>query len=409
MTSHLPRFFIPSRHDAEVALHDEPLTHVVDTFVLEQSGRHALDVVVGVTRRGQLGFAHGHDVAQRLTEAARAQLHVHELACPNKRVIAADGLALFALQLVEHITDPANINDPVCLYGTLHSLSLDAPSPQALRGQLTITRGDFLQGFVSARSWAFRYASQLRSESLGMHLMVPAARVEELQQGRGVVLVYPLAPIEVADDDMDNSAIVEQLLADALIAMRVDLERREAERGTLARWFGGSHARALTFPTGATHDALLARAQEALRLLPSWPDARSVALSQRVHAAPHAANHVAPPPRPVHRGGPRIPHEPAGSAPAATRAPATANPDEPPAWMEDFLRDHRTEGAHVQYSAVARAPRAASKSVATSTSAQPDWMSDFTSAPVPPAPTSEPIEDKQNATRPAWMDDFEDE
>jgi hypothetical protein len=405
----LPRYFVPSEAHARVsAAARGPLVHCADSFRLLSGGRSE-DVIVGVDRTGELSYATGAAHTE-LSEQARRELGVHELLCataqrPHARTISAERLFLFEMEFLEQVSG-RELNQPVYAYGTLLGPIASEVSTR-IRGQLTLTRADLLEGFAIGSAFAFRCADALGRTRSVHHALLPAARAEEIAQGRDVLLAYPLPPAELAEEDLENAAIVQLLVAELVQGLRKDLEREERARGLLQKWFGADRATSLAEPENADFAASMGLVDAALRCIPAWPSARASALRARIvdesALAGRATTHARPQ---VTQKAPDARSEAASPAPSAVqaavapRAPLWKKPgDAPPDWTRDFLPEqHRNDPAANFVSW--KAPRSAKKPPDGT-----DWMDDFRAS----AQSDDAASGHEKATRPDWMRDFDDE
>jgi hypothetical protein len=345
----LPRHFVASRTPAEQAV--GPIVRLLDTFEL-QTHDATLEVVVGVDEGGRLVCSIGGD-HPTLTPAARAELTVQDMVTPSRRrVIEAEALFFFELQLVEQAADTPGRNDPVFLYGTLVT-----PEGERLNGQLTQSRADLLEGFVSARRWAFGRC---------FHALLPAERDEAIADGRGLVLAYPVMPADVWDSTASNEGLVSHLLFDLLDGLRRDILRDDARRGLLAKLFVQSDAHRVQLAAKSV-EAWLDSARAALTLFEGWPSPRAKQLRARVRpfAGPVSVR-AAPPPRPT-----------TPPAPTPQRAPTRDT-----SWVNDFLSAHGgtprlTTGDHSGSWNDDFKSFEEPKQSADGSSDRPEWMKDF--------------------------------
>jgi hypothetical protein len=425
----LPRYFVRSDSPPGAGARSE-LAHCADSFRLF-SRAASLEVVVGVDRAGELAYTTGPARAN-MSERALRELSVHELLCssekrPPARAIQAERLFLFEMEFLEQVAGP-ELNQPVYAYGTLIGPIVDETPAARVRGQLTLTRADLLEGFAIGREFAFRCAAEGTGAHAVYHALLPGGRAEDIAEGRDVLLAYPLAPTELAEENLENAAIVQLLVAELVEALRKDLSREERGRGLLEKWFGTSRAAQLVSPETLDFSASMELAAMALRYMPEWPSARSRALRTRIVPEDTLDGLVRSPARiggeftpSMHGAGNQTRAEPASapapqaaltSAPAPqaalpTRAARWKKPaDAPPAWTRDFLPEqHRADPAasYVTW----KAPRSTKKLPDSS-----EWMDDFRA----PAQSSgaagareQSASENEKATRPDWMRDFDDE
>lgn len=412
-----PRYFVPSRARAEAqpsSSAPSPLAHCADSFHLI-SGGTTQEVIVGVDRAGELGYALGaeHD---GLSEQALRELGVHELSCasagrPAARALHAERLFLFELEFLEQVSGQ-DLNQPVYAYGTLIGPLASGNASARVPGQLTMTRADLLEGFALGSAYPFRCAEALGGARAVHHALLPGSREEETAQGRDLVLAYPLAPAELSEEDLENGAIVQLLVAELVSGLRKDLEREERARGLLQKWFGSDRAATLTEPETPDFAASMALVTAALRCIPEWPSPRARALRARLASEPlPSARLKSEPARPAARSlSPALTPAPPAVAAPAPRAPLWKKPgDAPPDWTRDFLPAQHQDDPAASY-VTWKAPRAAKKLPRDT-----DWMEDF-HAPAQSGDANEAAEREENpqqraerATRPDWMRDFDDE
>jgi hypothetical protein len=425
----LPRFFVSKGDPPELL---DPLddglqpVHALDVFRIGAPHLEPQEWIVALDSAGALRPLPA-SWRPRLPEVVQGELACHELSGAPGRMLEVCELFFFDVRLAEQAGAVPGLNDPVYLYGTLYGPCRGVPEPDTWRveGQLTVTRADVLEGLVRGAPLAFRYPGELGRLSCCYHMMLPADREEEIHQGKGIVLAYPLLPPDLALDGAANEALVKQLLFDLLNALKEDLESQalahplrgvvlpvpsraflEAElkaqgykvqgdsalppagsqaglRGFLATVFGSFAGRRLTLPPEGTVDDFLALARRALQGLPGWPTERDVALRARIHplsSGPRPPLQSPPAPRPQ----PRTP---------TARAPAPP-PQGPPPWVQDFVRSHRPAGSPP--------PRVTSSYGGSSA---PEWMKDFEPRPAAPKPARKPS--GPGPARPAWMEDFD--
>lgn len=445
----LPRYFVartaapsPDRSQ-DLSLTPE---HVLDTFFIGSRHLEEREWVVAVDLLGQLQFLPAAQHAS-LPESVQHELAFNEISNANRgRLIEATEVFLFDLQLLEQPAGTPGWNDPVYLYGRLYG-----PYPESageaqdgIEGQLTLTRGDLLQGLVDEAASAFRCAGTGIAADQSrrcFHLLLPGDAEEEIRRGAGLILAYPLLPAELITTDVSNEIVVSQLLHDLLSALQEDLEREQVEhplrrmtlpvpsrasleqqlrsqgyeiegdtarrkadagegfKGLLASVFGALMSDSLELPTEAEVDELLELAKRVLMSLPGWPSPRSRALRDCVKPAParHKVRPALLPPRTPQLSAPLPPVQP----PRPVR-----RSNEPPVWMKDFISAHQQPDAPP--------PRLTSTTVLKPhtvpanpdlSRTEPEWVKDFEQPP----PVKQPDEAKKQrqSDRPGWMDDFE--
>ncbi len=345
------------------------------------------------------------------------------------RTLDSSHVYVFYLEALEQPPETPGLNDPVYLYGTLYGPypSSSSESARGIDGQLTVNRMDLLAGLVDSAKFAFNYQSVGNETQRCFNLLLPGDREEEIAQGKGLVMAYPLMPAEVVMGEPWNEIVVSGLIYDVLSALKEDLEKEKINhplrsttlpvpnrawleqqlesngysiKGNIATRLPGANtgipkmlSYALghlikdktTLPPQGTIDDFIAIAETTIHNLQGFPPTRLKALRNRVRAVSAEARAQGSraktaPPRPV-----RIP---AGQAfPAQMgNAPAAKKVD----WMQDFISKHRTQGAGETRlttmsglaSSRAAEPTKKPAKAETKLNAKPSWMSDFESQPV---------------------------
>jgi hypothetical protein len=425
------------------------VAHAVDLLVLASPAGDAREWVIGTDALGSLLAVPASERAQ-LPASVQAQLAHHEVASGRRpRQLAARGLFLFAVELAEHPASDEGLNDPVYLYGTLSGPWGEAGA-QRVPGQLALTRGDLLEGFVQGAPHAFRYAAppERGEPPRAFHALLPGDRPELLAEGEGLVLAYPVVPAELQEGHAANGAQVASLLHDVLLQLQEDVRkgggggplaalaslalpvpsralaiaeleldgwsvqgdvatRRSGRRGLagkVADWLGERMA----VPREAPPSEFLSLAGQALSALPGWPGEAQRALRARVHRGGAGAPATGPAPRAA----------PAPMRPVPPRAPAA--PARKEDWMRDFLAVHAPAGGPPpRLTRMRQAPaRPAPPAPRGPGAPRPEWLADFAPpqqgaapahAPRPAAPAAAaPAAAAPAAAAPEWMKDFED-
>ncbi len=318
----LPRYFVSrSGEQNSGGTSDEafPPDHIVDSFFM--GARHLVEseLAVAVDAAGNLQILAPE--SDELSETIQTELAYHEMSGGRTRLIEASEFYLFQLELLEQPAGTPGWNDPVYLYGTLY-----VPYPGAkmrlarVEGQLAITRGDLLEGLIQSADYAFRYsnANVNGPPPRCFHLILPADREEEIQQGMGIAIAYPLLPEGLSLADSSNEIVIKQLLYDVLSALKDDLERErishflrsmiipvpsrflleqqlqsqgysiegdkaikkaavgEGFKGFLAGVFGSLMSESLEMPPEADVEQFLEISRRALNALPGWPTPRAI-------------------------------------------------------------------------------------------------------------------------------------
>lgn len=378
-----PRYFLSAN---PVDTGKTPLSAILDLFWLSPPGGRPELVMVAVDLQGYLRLLPAQpDDAQGL-EAELAQLEL----LVKPRCIQARELWLFSLQGLETATNVHGLNDPVNAQGTLVGPFPQVAGPLCASGQLCVTRADILEGVQLGFPWGIPVQTA-EGPSRCLHLPLPGEGAEHLQEGRGVILAYPMLPAELAPADRANESMVLELLHLVLSGIQADMQSEgvahplaqnilavpdraalvaawEAEgfvmegvqaiRRPKGRGFLGSLASALAkperriIPEQAHLQELMAQAAQVCQALPDWPDARSQALRRRITKsliAPPLISQkpeIQPPPAPVYRRAQpewqsdfEAPQTPINKEPPPpNKRPAQKVPAQGkrPAWMDDF-------------------------------------------------------------------------
>lgn len=453
MSRTLPRYFV-GRADAQSPGRSPDVslspTHILDSFFTGSRHLEEREWIVAVDIFGGLQFLPDTQRAS-LPEPVQHELAFNEISNANPgRLIEASEVFLFDLQLLEQPAGTPGWNDPVYLYGRLYGpYPESAGEPQGgVEGQLTLTRGDLLQGLVGEAAGAFRCAGTGVAADQArrcFHLLLPGDAEEEIRRGAGLILAYPLLPAELITYDVSNEIVVSQLLYDLLSALKEDLEREQAEhplrrltlpvpsraaleqqlrsqgyeiegdtarrkvdagegfKGLLASVFGALMSDSLELPPEAEVDELLDLAKRVLMSLPGWPSPRARALRDCVKPAP-ARRKVHPAPLP-----PRTPQLGAPLPPVRPPHPARRS-NEPPEWMKDFISAHQQLDSPPPRltSTTVLKPHTVSAKITDSSRTEPEWLKDF-EQPLPAKQPDEAKKQRQSSEpgRPEWMDDFE--
>jgi hypothetical protein len=453
----LPRYFIGRSNallDGDSPGEFLPPDHIIDSFFI--GGRHLVEreLAVVVDSLGNLQALPLDDV-DTLPATPRTELAYHEMSGRGqRRLLEAAGFFLFRLELLEQPTGAPGWNDPVYLYGTLFGPwpATDRNQAAGIQGQLTITRGDLLEGLVRGAGHAFRYrgsGGDGNQDVRCFHLLLPGDREEEIRRGSGIVLAYPLFPAELILTDFSNEFVVSQLLYDILSALKEDMEREqivhplrstvlpvpsrmtleqqlvaqgyeikgaaavkktgagEGFQGFLATVFGSLMSERLELPPEGGVDDFLNLAGGTLNALPGWPSQRIVELRSCVKPVPAAAYRNAFARRAAEAPQIRIPKP--NVIQQRTQVQPVSPAAEPPDWMQDFITAHREPGApppRLTSTAALKRKSISTKSADTGAH-ELEWMKDF--APhAPHAADKHRKPDKSEAqAKPEWIDDFE--
>lgn len=374
------------------------------------------------------------------------------------RTLDSSHVYLFYLEALEQPPETPGINDPVYLYGTLYG-PFPAPSGESARGipgQLTINRMDLLAGLVDSAKYAFNYQSVSSGSQTQrcFNLLLPGDREEEIAQGKGLVMAYPLMPAEVVMGEPWNEIVISGLVFDVLSALKEDLEKEKvnhplrtatlpvpnrtwvvqqletngwAVKGNVATRLPGATMGMnkmlsmalgtllkdkMTIPPQGNIDDYIELAEMTIRNLPGFPPSRLKVLRNRVRP-------VSPEARAQGSRAKTAPVQPARTPKGQTFPAQMGNA--PPAkkadWMQDFIAGHRPSGTGetrlTTMSGLANnrpaKPPIAVKKAETKLNAKPDWMSDFDAPQVGKENIKPEAQErkKEKKEENSWMNDFE--
>ena len=436
----LPKYFLSRAGEPNPARQPQSPAHVVDCFRLSNSYTVGQEWIVATDSLGNLqALADGNRA--NLPAEVQTELAWFEMSGYGKRQIEAAEIYLFYLQVMEQLPEAPGLNDPIYLYGTLFGPYPSASPVAGIEGQLTITRADLLEGMLLGANFAFRFSGNGDGPPRCFHLALPAAGEEEIRQGRGIVIAYPLLPPELIVTDVTNELFTCRLIYDTLAALKEDaaeeqihhplnqitlpvpsramLEqqlqtegyeikddkavrkfRRDGEEsGLLSTVLGVLLNESLKLPPEGRPEDFVDLARLTLQGLPGWPTGRALALQNRIKSAPAVSGHrtITPPP---------VPPQAAYSRPKLPPPPKSLN-DDPPSWVQDFIINH-------QGSNTAK-PHLTSYSPHDTNS--PDWMKDFADNAIPSV--NRKTSNETNASHqsqakavtkhnpPDWMEDFD--
>ncbi|HQR35422.1 MAG TPA: hypothetical protein PLK30_21970 [Blastocatellia bacterium] len=436
-----PKYFQSRAGAPNPARQPQAPAHVVDCFRFSNHYTAGQEWIVATDSLGNLR-ALADDNRNNLPAQVQTELAWFEMSGYRKRQIEATELYLFYLQVLEQLPEAPGLNDPIYLYGTLFGPYPSASPVAGIEGQLTITRADLLEGMLIGAEFSFRFAGNGKGTPRCFHLPLPADSDEEIRQGRGVVLAYPLLPPELILTDVANELFCCRLLYDTLTALKSDAEEekishplnqitlpvpsralleqqlqaegyeikdnkavrktgRDDERsGLLATVMSALLNESLKLPPEGRPEDFIELAKLTLQALPGWPSARTLALRNLIRPAVPGSGH-------------KTTNSPSPSFPQTTysrpKPPRRLEPlnDNPPNWVQDFLVTHQSSNT--------AKPRLTSNS-ATDTNF-PDWMKDFVGDSIPSVIQTD--SDETNASHksptnrltqnnpPDWMDDFD--
>ena len=461
----LPRYFVPHADTLDAAppeLSAAPL-HLIDSFFIGNRHLEEREWLVAVDELGNLRAICGENRAS-LSASLQNELAFNEISGNRAaRLIEASEVFLFNLQFVEQPAGAPGWNDPVYLYGTLFGPLSANPDNQAagVKGQLTVTRGDLLDGIVQSSDDAFRYGG---SSGIGggfsrcFHMMLPGDTDENIRRGAGIILAYPLFPAELLAGDAANEIVVSQILYDLLSALKEDLERErfahplrsivlpvvnrfaleqelksqgyrvegdiafketdsgEGFKGFLASVFGALRNDDLTLPPEGETDDFLRIARQTLEHLENgFPSPRIVALRNCLkYASAHRQVQSPLTPAPPIKTPRQNLTSPTPLQTARVIVQKTAAPEnEPPAWMRDFIAAHRKEDEPPKLTSTSKSGSliiSAAKNKPNAREKQQrrerlEWTKDFEQPSGIKAKSKG--EKKQSTVEPDWMKDFE--
>src|SRR5262245_3166384 len=452
----LPRYFIGRSNtlpDGGSSGEILPPDHVIDSFFI--GNRHLVEreLAIAVDGLGNLQ-AILLDEADKLPAAVKTELAYHEMSgSSQRRRIEAAEFFLFRLELLEQPARVPGWNDPVYLYGTLYGpwpASVQS-HPVGIEGQLTITRGDLLEGLVRGACHAFRYSGSDADGTLPVrcfHLLLPGDRDEEIRCGSGIVLAYPLFPPELILTGISNEIVVSQLLYDILSTLKEDLEcervahplrsmvlpvpnRMNLEQqltskgyeikgdtavkkvdagagfqGFLAAVFGSLMSERLDLPPEGEVDDFLNLATITLNALPDWPTSRILALRNCVKQVTAEAHRAAATRRTLSTQQIKTPQPGKAQQPAQLRQIRQVS--KPQDWMQDFIAAHHQPGAPPPRLTSTAVLKRESRSTSTDKSEvrNTGWMKDFAPQAQQAADKHEKPDKSEIETEPEWIDDF---
>ncbi len=210
-----------------------PGVTLVDLFYLQSDQGQVILTAIGADDKGRLGavFEPGfYTMPATLRQQIRVTLISRRSAL---RTIVANELHVMGSDANEQLA-MAGLNDPVRMFGTLWCVLQCNEAGWHVHhagqtGALFLGRMDVLSGFVLGfkRAWrdtdtGTRYVS---------HLMLPGAPVENIESGRGLMLVYPHLP--AADHDntalVENTAVMMRFVYELLSRLQADLRAAKSK------------------------------------------------------------------------------------------------------------------------------------------------------------------------------------
>lgn len=196
---------------------------VVDIFSMQGAGRrHPERILVLACLGGGLMVVPTTDI-HSLPATIQAQIRAIEINQRHQfRTIHAQELWIATLDAIEQEQEAQGYNDAVVLYSRMQAQCVaDGRAlqiqPLANESHLLVGRLDVLYG------WRLGFAAPFRQgEEQILHCLVPAAPCQMIQQGRGMVLCYPvLDPARFSN--LDNVPTVLQIIYDLLAQLQHDL------------------------------------------------------------------------------------------------------------------------------------------------------------------------------------------
>lgn len=436
----LPKYFLSRAGAPNPARQPQAPAHVVDCFHISNSYTVGQEWIIATDSLGNLqALPDGNRT--HLPAEVQTELAWFEMSGYGKRQIEAAEVYLFYLQVMEQLPEAPGLNDLIYLYGTLFGPYPSASPVAGIEGQLTITRADLLEGMLLGAEFPFRFSGDGEGTPRCFHLPLCADSADEIRQGRGVVIAYPLLPPELTVTDVTNELFACRLIYDTLNALKEDAaeerishplnqitlpvpsrpmleqqlqaegyeikddkavrksKRDDEESGLLASMFRTLLSESLKLPPEGRPEDFIELARLTLQALPGWPTARAFALRNLIKPASLASSYrtINPPP---------VSSQPVSSRP---RLPRRTEPvtNDPPIWVQDFIVTHQGSNA--------AKPHLTSNSAYDTNS--PDWMKDFATNSVPSvirkdanetnASHKSPTKPVNKDNPPDWMEDFD--
>lgn len=468
-----PRYFVARGDAPEPVRAVDPVSsiHALDSFFV--GGRHVSEreYVVTVDQGGDLNLLPGENKSIFPAEL-QSELSYSDMIGSGGRLLDSIEFYIFNVQLLEQPGNAPGLNDPVYLYGTLYGpFPSDANhhhQPSGLEGQLTVTRGDLLEGLIQSAKHPFGYSPDSGASGRSLNITLAGDREEEIARGAGIVMAYPMLPGDMVQTNPANELVVTQMLYDVLSGLRQDMIAEKVSsplckmtlpvpnrmlveeqlklrgytiegntavikttvtqgfQGFLASAFGSIMKDKLDLPPEGTLNEFLEIAEKALKTFRGWPPKRIWALQQRIVPATadirmRAARHTTPaePPRVVRTPAPPPPVQATHNHSVSKQR----NADGPMAnWMKDFVDSHKKPGAPEPRLSSYSQPGTSGNKPSTkpvsqgSATAKPkvkaEWMEDF-EEPATPKKGKSPVEKERvkessaPQSKPDWMKDFE--
>lgn len=372
-------------------LHPPLLSFLVDSFRVPFGGPEACVVV---DRTGALHVL-SENVPGGLPAALQSSLVQHELS--RGRAVRSLPASTHWFLLVEGLDQPRGapgLNDPVVLEGDLYGPFGGPEAPGVHHGGLTLTRGDFLAGWIDEAPQAFVAPGLGGVPVASFHAAFPA-------DGEGnddCVTAYLLPPPELGNADGGNAALLAQLLFDVLVALQHDLREVDPQHAFATQSLPVPDRRAVE--EALERDGWEIRGDEAVRLDKAFRTGLGGLLVD-VLGVPEANRRV-------------LPVESGVESFLALAQTALMSLGE---WPSVRYRRFRERVGGQSASSSPKIPRASSNRPPPLPDPVTDWRADFGAPPGVPAPVNptgaalkvKPRGSRHSGrnTRPTWMDDFE--
>jgi len=369
----MPRFFVPQSETlAPLPPLDETCwpEHVIDAFYLEGSREWVATVCSDAGLRLL-------PVDGSLPDNVKEQLAAYEVAGGKVRRMNLTELFLLAVRYFDR-SQGDGFTRPVKLSGTLFGPfgpGHAAHAVQQVEGELLITQAEFLDAIATDAPAAFRYPA-LRDTRM-FHLTLAGDHEDELKNGRGVILAYPLLPPDLCIDGPANQAMIRTNLLEVLIGVQGEPQKGFNPKAELSKWLTSFVGRKVSLTTQNTLEEGLQLAEQSLKSLQDWPSPRVTALRTRLASRP--ATPVPPPVSPPTPTTPKIPRppEPTYQPDFDARPDLSKTPRGNPEWMDDFGSAPVPKRSSPPPPTPRPAPKPQPKAAPKKSEGTPDWMKDF--------------------------------
>jgi hypothetical protein len=178
-----------------------------------------LAVVVGCMG-GYLDIFIG-DAIRQLPELLYGQVQAIQTSRRDQfRILTAQSLGLFTLDAMEQAVQIAGFNDAVYLFGWMQ-MRIESVNGRLDKQPLQINgRLDLLHTFRQSAAHVFTDPHNPNEKMY--HLLIPAGPASDIQQGKHLVLLYPILDPQLFER-AHNSFIVMRLAYDLLLALQQDM------------------------------------------------------------------------------------------------------------------------------------------------------------------------------------------